>query len=164
MPCTQPACSLHDPAAHSHMLVKYVLTHSRNRESLGWPLHWFGTPSSTLRCLKFLSSVFFVTSLGSIIPQPSMSPISGGIICAITKPPTTSKMSYPPLGVPTVAHHCCLLSSLVSSITGLQRCIFWTVQLSPYFPKYFTWVSGLEKPQCYPNWFSPHKFTWRTYF
>ena len=53
-----------------------------------------------------------------------MNPISGGIICAITKPPTTSKMSYPPLGVPTVAHHCCLLSSLVSSITGCRDVYF----------------------------------------
>ena len=125
MPGTQPACSLYYPAVHSHMMGKHgLLTHSRNREFLGWPLHWFGTPISTLRCLKFLSSVLFQTSLRSIIPQPSMNPFAGDIICAITKPPTTSEMPPPPQEVPTVAHHCCLLSSLVSSITGLQACIF----------------------------------------
>ena len=133
-------------------------------ESLGWHLHRFGSPSSTLRCLKFLSSVYFGTSQGSIIPQPSMNPISGGIICAITKPPTTFKMSPPPQQVRTVAHHCCLLSTLVSSITGLQACIFWIVQLSPYFPKYFTWVSGLEKQQCYPKLFFSSKSKWGAYF
>jgi hypothetical protein len=93
-------------------------------ESLGWHLHRFGSPSSTLRCLKFLSSVYFGTSLGSIIPQPSMNPISGGIISAITKPPTMSKMPLRPQRVPTVAHYCCLLSSLVSSITGCRDVYF----------------------------------------
>ena len=64
MPCTQPACSLHHPAVHSHMLGKHwILTHNNNSGDLRWPLHRFDTPSSTLKCLKFLSSVLFETSL-----------------------------------------------------------------------------------------------------
>ena len=56
------------------------------------------------QCLFWnLSGVYFT--------QPSMKAISADIIYAKTKHHTMSEMPPPPQGVPTVAHHCCLLSS-----------------------------------------------------
>ena len=97
-------------------------THPCNRCCKAAAQVWY--PQLYSKMLEISLQCLFVTSLGSIIPQPSMSPISGGIICAITKPPTMSKMPLRPQRVPTVAHYCCLLSSLVSSITGCRDVYF----------------------------------------
>jgi hypothetical protein len=86
------------------------------------PLVWYSNIYSKM--LEISHQYLFWNLSGVYYSQPMMNPISVGIICAKTKPPTMSEMPPTPQGLPIVSHHCCHLSSLVSRITGLQRCIF----------------------------------------
>ena len=85
-------------------------------------LVWYSQLYSKM--LEISHQCLFWNLSGVYFTQPSMKAISADIIYAKTKHHTMSEMPPPPQGLPIVSHHCCHLSSLVSSITGLQRCIF----------------------------------------
>ena len=142
-----------------------VLTHSRNRGVFILASHRYSTHRSMLRYQKLLS-----TCQGLLWNLPWLySPASDDSnfcwyqLSSSHNLPACLKCHHNPKGVPAAAHQSCLLLFHLSSLIGLQRCIFWTVHSSPCHQSTFSWVSGPGKPQCYSKWIYSNKPTWEMY-